>query len=149
MLAVFPDAILVNTHRTPLSTVPSSIRLLETFYKPYTDAKVNAKLFIEGLSHATSTHLRNRETVPGLKILDVDYLEVVQSPESYIRKVYDFAGVELAETSMAKMLEWNANNPKHKYGKFKYAIEDYGYTDEDIKEKFGNYIAFLDNQIGG
>lgn len=145
LLKVFPDACLVMTHRTPVSTIPSSTRLLELFYKPYCEGSVAIKNQISGSAASIGGHLANRKANPAMNILDVDYRDLINDVEGVIRKVYDFAKVELGDASLQRMLDWNASNPKHKHGKFEYSLDDYGCTQAEIETVFKDYIRFIDN----
>lgn len=79
----------------------------------------------------------------GLKVLDVSYATAVRSPEEMIGKIYRFAGIPLRNEARAKMLQWNAANPKDKHGRHAYSLADYGYAAERIEEAFAEYIDFL------
>lgn len=45
--------------------------------------------------------------------------------------------------SRARMMEWNASNPKDKHGRHRYSLAEYGYTEQRIHEVFAGYIDFL------
>jgi hypothetical protein len=143
LLEVFPDACLVMSHRHPKVAVPSSIKLLEKFFMPYSDAKPDADRAVMGSASSMRRHFRNRERM-GLGILDVPYSELVRSPEAVIEKVYRFCGIPLSDGSRARMMEWNDNNPKDKHGRHRYSLAEYGYTEQKIQEVFAEYIDFLD-----
>ena len=142
LLEVFPDACLVMSHRHPRTSIPSSIRLLEKFFMPYSDARPDADRAVLGSASSMRRHFRNRERM-GLNVLDIPYSASVGSPGTVIEKIYQFAGIPLSEGSRARMLKWNAGNPKDKHGRHDYSLADYGYTEERIDEVFAEYIHFL------
>jgi len=144
LLEVFPDASLIMSHRHPKVSVPSSIKLLEKFFMPYSDARPDAGRAVLGSASSIRRHFRNRERM-GLDILDVPYSELVRSPEAVIEKVYRFAGIPLSDRSRARMMEWNESNPKGRHGRHGYSLAEYGYTEQHIQEVFAEYIAFLGN----
>lgn len=144
LLEVFPNARLVMSHRHPGVAVPSSIKLLEKFFMPYSDARPDADRAVLGSASSMRRHFRNRERM-GLDILDIPYSEVSRSPEAVIEKVYRYCGIPLGDESRARMLAWNASNPKDKHGKHEYSLAEYGYTEQRIQEAFAEYIAFLNN----
>lgn len=143
LLEVFPDACLVMSHRHPRTTIPSSIKLLEKFFMPYTHRKPDVDRAVMGSASSIKRHFRNRESM-GLKILDIPYSELVKSPEAMIEKIYRFSGLPLSDCSRKKMMDWNQANPKNKHGKHVYSLEEYGYDEERIAEVFEAYIGFLE-----
>ncbi|HET7203542.1 MAG TPA: sulfotransferase [Steroidobacteraceae bacterium] len=143
LLEVFPDARLIMSHRHPKVSVPSSIKLLEKFFMPYSDASPDADRAVLGSASSIRRHFRNRERMR-LDILDIPYSELVRSPEVVIEKVYAFANVPLSDGSRARMMAWNDGNPKDKHGRHGYSLAEYGYTEQKIQEVFADYIDFLD-----
>jgi len=143
LLEVFPDACLVMSHRHPKVSVPSSIKLLEKFFMPYSDARPDADRAVLGSASSIRRHFRNRERM-GLNVLDIPYSATVRSPEAVIEKVYRFCGIPLSDASRARMLEWNASNPKDKHGRHEYSLAEYAYTEQRIQEAFTEYIDFVD-----
>jgi hypothetical protein len=143
LLEVFPDACLIMSHRHPRSSIPSSIKLLEKFFKPYTNCKPDADRAVMGSASSIKRHFRNRARM-GLNILDIPYSDLVKSPEATIEMIYRFSRLPLGDESRKKMMDWNNSNPRNKHGKHIYSLEEYGYTEEQIAEVFKDYIAFLD-----
>ena len=148
VLKVFPDACLVMTHRHPSVTTPSGLRLLELFYKPYTRSRVDVDFYLAGQAAAAEAHLANRARMPELKLLDVDFRELVKSEDSVIQRIYEFCGIPLTDASRARMLKWSKENPQHKRGRHIYSLADFGLTEERIAAAFPGYAAFLRKTFG-
>lgn len=147
MLAVFPDASLIMTHRDPVNIVASSIRLMECFHTPFTHAPVFLPS-MTGLSLAMDAHLHNRQTIPAFRVLDLSFKELTGPVEPALRKIYDFTGAELTVAARRRMLDWDAGNPQHKYGKFHYNLADYGLHEAEILHAFAAYTEFLQETFG-
>ena len=148
LLRVFPDAKLVMTHRNPRSTIPSSLRLLECFYKPFTHTLPDAQGYITGQAAAIRAHLQNRAHLPMDTFCDIDFRELCSSVDSSAAKAYAFAGLELKSLSRQRMLDWNAANPQHLRGKHEYDPARYGLSDDAIDAPFAHYREFLANRFG-
>ena len=144
LLEVFPDACLVMSHRHPSVSVPSSIKLLEKFFLPYSEARPDADRAVLGSASSIRRHFRNRERMR-FDVLDIPYSELVRSPEAVIDKVYRFSRIPLSDESRARMMAWNDGNPKDRHGRHRYSLEEYGYTEQSIQDAFAEYIRFLDN----
>ena len=143
LLEVFPDACLVMSHRHPARSIPSSIKLLEKFFLPYTNDRPDVDRAMLGSASSIRRHFRNRESL-GLDVLDVPYSELVRSPRAVIEKIYRFSRLELSDESLGRMMQWNDANPKNKHGRHVYSLQEYGYTEERISELFAEYIEFLE-----
>ena len=141
LLETFPDARLLMTHRSPVETMPSGLRLLECFYKPFTDAAPDPLFYVAGQAHAINTHLDLRST---LKLLDLDFSEVVGPTEPLARKIWHWIGMSLSPQSLANMQRWDSENPSNKLGKHVYALDDYGLTREGVTKTFARYIELID-----
>ena len=147
LLAVFPDACLIMSHRHPKTSVPSSIKLLEKFFQPYADQKPDADRAVLASASSIRRHFRNRERM-GLAVLDVPYPKLVKAPESVIREIYRFVGEPLSDASLKRMMDWNNDNPKNRHGRHVYSLAEYGYSEEKIAEVFSEYIGFLEGLDG-
>ena len=57
-------------------------------------------------------------------------------------KVYDFCGIQFSDETVNNIHKWEAANPIHKLGAFKYDQTDYQLTPEIINQDFASYIEF-------
>ncbi len=144
LLQAFPDTRLVMTHRSPVDTMPSGLKLLECFFKPFTDARPEPAGYVAGQAFAIDRHLDLR---PDLAICDVPFGEVTGPVEPLVRRVWDWLGMELSPTSLARMESWDAANQPGKFGRHSYALADYGLSRDGIAQAFARYMAFVD-QLG-
>ena len=143
ILDVFPDARLLVTHRDPNRTVPSFFRLLDTFHAPYSDKKPEYEMLRMGFVMALEEHLKVRESRPDINILDIHYEEVTGPSTAVVAKIYKFCGMTLSNEALENMRNWEAANPIHKLGAFKYDQADYQLTPGLINENFAAYLEFL------
>ena len=95
LFAVFPDAMIIQMHRSPVEVLKSSIRLTETlrqmFARPGPEKKDQAalreaQLIAEGMDRIT----RFRDSHPELasRFLDVNYRELVRDPVGTVQRLY-------------------------------------------------------------
>ena len=143
LLAVFPDAKLVMTHRHPDKTIASGLRLLELFYAPFTDAAVDVDGYVGGLAAMINGHLDARPTLPPDTFLDIHFDELVFDIPATVRRIYDFIGARLSPEALARMIAWDHANPQHKRGTHRYTMAQYGLDDAGIARSFARYDAFL------
>ena len=145
LLSVFPDAHILMTHRTPLSTVPSICKLLDNFHLPYSNLKPDPQALKTGIADLLKLHLHNRETHPTLNILDILFEDAVKDMETVAEKIYAHAGLAFSEESRLGIRNWGANNPIHKEGKFEYSLEEYGLSADNIEQETAGYIALIES----
>jgi hypothetical protein len=143
LLKVFPDARLVMTHRSPVVTMASSLRLLECFHKPFTNARPDPQYFIQGQAEGIQAHLRCRAALPPGTFLDVSFKTLTEDVAGVVARIYAFVGLPLSDASLRRMLEWNEANPQHKRGKHSYSLATYGLTEAQIETLFRPYLQFL------
>ncbi len=141
LLEAFPDARLVMTHRHPVDTMPSGLKLLECFYKPFSDAKPDPAGYVAGQAFAINQHLDLR---PDLDFCDVGFPEVTGSATALAQRIWQWLKIPLSPKSLARMEGWTAANPQGKNGRHAYALADYGLTRDCIADDFARYIAFLE-----
>lgn len=143
LLSVFPDARLVMTHRHPLVTMPSSLRLLECFHVPYTTARPDPEYFINGQAAGINAHLQCRAALPAGTFLDVGFEELVNDVAAVARRIYAFCGLSASDHALRNVTAWNDANPQHRRGKHSYSLADYGLSERRVDELFAPYIRFL------
>ena len=90
--------------------------------------------------------MMDRQTRPDIKALDISYSEVTGPGDALAAKVYDFCGIQLSDEAVSNIHKWEAKNPIHKLGAFKYDQTDYHLTPELFNQDFASYIEF-ENQL--
>jgi Sulfotransferase family len=93
LFSVFPDAMVIRTHRDPLQVLKSSIRLswvLRGFYGRLDDPVRLAEREARVLAGMTDRLMRFREAHPELaeRFVDVDYRELTSDPLAIINRIY-------------------------------------------------------------
>jgi len=144
LLTVFPDALLVMTHRSPLQTVPSSCKLIELFHQPFDTAAQSPPTLQAGFAMMMGLHLSLRAQ-GAFKLLDLRFEEVTHSIETAIEKIYAWIGLPLGDESRQRMLRWEAEHPMHGKGRFEYSLEEFGLSEATIERDFAGYLALLKN----
>lgn len=146
ILRLYPDAIIVQTHRAPLSLVASGCSFSELLRRSGSDhvdrAQVGAD-WMEMLTVYTRTFEADRARLepqhPG-QFLDFHHDDFVADPWPCIEAVYRACGGELGEPARHRMAEWLAANPRGKHGKHEYRLDDYGIRREDVDALFAEYV---------
>lgn len=142
LLAVFPDARIVYTHRDPLRAIPSVASLIHLARRiPCGDAasKNTGPRELAVWSRGTQPMLRARQRHPR-QFHDVQQRDFLRDPMGVVAAVYAAfdlrpgAGVEDA------MRAWLERNRQGAHGEHRYTLEEYGLSAGDVRERFRDYI---------
>lgn len=143
LLAIFPDACLVMTHRSPQQTAPSTCKLGNLFYTPHTNQMTDCDVAIGGFAQQMEKHLAFRRSQPANRFLDIYYEDLITKEAEVLDRIYAFSNIRLAPESKERALAWSRNNPKNKKGNFSYSLAEFGLTEAKIDLLFGGYNDFL------
>ena len=72
-------------------------------------------------------------------IFDIDYAEQIADPIGQMRKVYAHIGEDFTPEVEAAMQACLAANPKGKFGKHTYTLEQFGVTEGEVLERYRDY----------
>lgn len=73
------------------------------------------------------------------RFLDVDFRDVMADPFAEVRRIYEFAGLELADDALASMRQWAVDNSRDKREAHHYTLEEFGLTRAGIERDFATY----------
>jgi hypothetical protein len=151
----YPDAIIVQTHRDPMSFVGSGCSFSELLRKSGSDQIDKAVIgrdWMEMLTVYTQTFEEARarlEVGREGQFIDVHHDEFVNEPWPIIESIYGACSRTLSGEGRAAMQAWLDNNPKGKHGKHEYNLQDYGISKGDVEQLFGDYVARYNLKLGG
>ena len=142
LLAVFPEARIVQTHRDPAAVLPSLCSLCEILRgaasdavdKPAIGAHWHARLKAI-FEQATAV----RATAAEGQILDIQYADLVVDPIATVQHIYAHHGYEFTEPFESAMRQWLAANRQHKHGAHRYTLAEYGLSEAQVHEEFSEY----------
>jgi hypothetical protein len=130
LLAVYPDARIVQTHRDPIKCMASTTSLIGTLYSMRSEQPFNAELFENIImGEATAQRLehvveqRSSGIVPAANIVDSRYQDLMDDPMACIERIYDHFDMTVSDEARTKMLAYLASKPKGQFGKHEYAVD--------------------------
>ena len=145
LFAEFGDAWVVQTHRDPAKTMPSTVSTTAMIQWLRTDdvdvdgmAEVILAVFAAGLNG--SIDVRASGTVPADRFVDVHFAELMSDPVATLTAAYDRMGRAFTEDHAAAVLDYLAHKPKGKFGVHRYQPEDWGFTAEGLRSELAPYI---------
>jgi hypothetical protein len=140
--AQYPDTALVMTHRHPLMSVASMLKLVELGTERHARTVDRGKIrdmWLHILTLNMQRFLEMRDQVPAAQWIDVPYAELSGQSHDAVRRIYEAIGAPVTAATFQVMDDWERANPPHKQGEFVYRLEDYGLTEADVEREFAPY----------
>lgn len=144
VLAAFPDAMIIQTHRDPVLAVPSLVNLLANVRRMYEEGNFNAELLIRRDAEFWELATRRVEDAKASepeRYLDIDFRDFTRDQMATIYLIYDHFTLDLTLQVETEMRRWLAANPRRepKDGGPKYRAEDFGMASLELAEIFTDY----------
>lgn len=151
LLDVYPDARIIQTHRDPLTVVPSCASLLTSMRSALQDNITPAEMGEDALNLCDAwltngLEARQKETRRNdskAVFIDVHYKDLAADPMGTIEKIYHSFDLDLTGETRDRIQDYLNKNPRHKHGKHSYCLEQYNLTEEQVKERFQYYYDYL------
>lgn len=145
LLAVYPDARMIHTHRDPLKFVGSSANLTATLYWMRRDRLEKAgRGPLMSLAYQLMMGLvmgqRERGEVPAEQMADLHFRDLMTDPVTAIERAYDHLGMPFPEEMRTSVPEYLANKPKDKFGPHVYDPVQLGLDESGLRAEFADYI---------
>lgn len=146
LLAVFPDAAVVVTHREPREVVGSMAVALQ-HARPLNNppATINlAELGRESLTSqaaVASRYLALRPSLSDAQVLDVDYRDVLRDPLGLIQRIYAHFDYPFVPEFGPRITDYLAQHGQHRHGRLPCELADFALTGAEIDEHFAAYRA--------
>lgn len=142
LLAVFPDARFVMTHRDPAAVLGSVCSLLQVVQemtgKP-AEASVLGSAELEAWREAMRRLLAARARLGEARFADVHFHELVADPVGTLARVYARIGLPWTAPAEAALRAHAAANPRGRHGEHRYRLEDFGLERARVHESFRFY----------
>jgi hypothetical protein len=144
LLAAYPDALIVQTHRDPARVMPSLTAFLVALRKIGSDslvpgdklARANLRAFSEVLMKVIEFRGRSEA---GQQFHDVLFTDIVRDPIGSVRSIYERFGLKLQGLAVEAMQAW-LHNPANDTPRGSYTLDEYGMDERMIEEHFGRYL---------
>jgi len=152
LLRVFPGALVVQTHRDPVQTIPSAASLNRSLWRLSSDAvddRELARQWQQRMAWAVRRCLASRERIPERQIADVWFLDALAKPLEVVAQIYGRFGIPLTAEARAAFETWLANNRRDKRPPHEYTLAEFGLTESEIRADFGDYRRrFIEPRLG-
>ncbi len=144
LLAAYPDACIIQTHRDPAKTMPSTVSMVAMVHWLRTDAvdvdgisALIGAVFADGL--ATVARRRAEGSLPA-RFGDVRFADLLAEPVTAIEGAYDAIGHPMTDEHRAAIDRYLAHKPRGKHGFHEYTAADWGFDPADLRTQLADYL---------
>jgi hypothetical protein len=142
LLAVYPDACIVQTHRDPVKVLPSVASLVcgwRSLYEGDVDARAIGRWQVELYAGMLESCLRERPRHDPRQFFDLHFREVLADPLAAVRRIYAHFGFDWSDAAERSLRDWHAVHPQGKHGEHRYSAEQFGLVPAEVAERFARY----------
>ena len=150
LVAQYPDAAVVWTHRRPLDAISSFSSLLcnlrggfSSVINPKTIGNHEAQHF----SKIVSRGMSQRDTFDQRQFFDVGFSALCADPISAIVDIYDYFGLEFTYEAEDRMRKYLMQHPRHLYGEHTYSAENFELNEISERELYSDYFSYFDSYL--
>ncbi|GAB92630.1 sulfotransferase family protein, partial [Gordonia rhizosphera] len=146
LLDVFPDAVIVQTHRDPLRTTASFSSMLahgHSMFSDHVDAEAVARHWLRRNGDMVDRALDVRAIRPDV-FLDVRYDDLIDDPMAQVERIYAAAGFVLTDSTRSRMEEHRAGHAQNAHGVHRYTLEEFGIREAEVNAVYARYRAAFD-----
>jgi hypothetical protein len=142
LLSVYPDALFVQTHRTPVDAMASVSSLVTILRSAFSDAVDPVTVCREAIHYWSATmdkFLNERDRLASKRICDVEFDEISRDPIAAIRRIYDYFGWSLSKQAEQRMRALVASHAERQPGNHRYHLSQFGSSAEEVLSAFAPY----------
>jgi hypothetical protein len=140
LMTVYPDALIISTHRDPVTCIASSCSLSAETTIEHSSTYVGSVIGQTQLDLWSRSFHAFHDARPAYdqdQFIDVAFKDLVTDPLGVTRRVYDQFGLDWTPEAQAAI---EAIDQESKQGKAKpshtYTLEDYGLTEDGVRKAF-------------
>jgi len=148
LLAIYPDALIVQTHRDPrvvLGSVASLTLSLQSAFAGPLDLEEIGREVVQSWSEALERgmHVRHSDPAGARRFVDVRYQQLLADPIGTVRRIYTHFDLPLSAEAEHRMRSHLGDNPQHKHGRHAYDLKAFGLDGPSLDRQFRSYREFF------
>jgi hypothetical protein len=146
LVAHYPDARFLWTHRDPQRAFPSACSVIRSAQSDAVPSHVSdphalGRYLLDHWVQGTNRAMAARDSLGEGRFCDISQAQIDADAVAVVERIYDFLGLELTPEVRTNMTTWEQANKAGSRGKHSYSAEEYGLTDDTIRDAFASYTA--------
>jgi hypothetical protein len=145
LLATFPDARIVWSHRDPVSSIASMCSMTHLLMRAWleVDPRTLGARVLDFYATSLERGLAARAVCDPARFVDVHHDEIAGDPLAVAERVYAGCGRPLAGAARDAIAHHARAHPKGLHGEHDYRLEDYGITRDEVERRFAGLYRAL------
>jgi hypothetical protein len=142
LLSVYPDALFVQTHRTPVDAIASVSSLVTILRSAFSDTVDPFTVYREAIQYWSETmekFLDERDQLASNRICDLEYNQIRRDPIAAVRQIYEHFGWSLSQDTAQRMHALVASQARGQSGNHRYHLSQFGSSAEEVLSAFAPY----------
>jgi len=88
-------------------------------------------------------NLQQMDAAARSRVLHIEYSDLVDNPIKVVRSVYERLDYQFSDSFESNMKSWLAQNQRHKFGKPRYSLEEFGLSEETVRQWENNIASMI------
>src|SRR5206468_11529901 len=142
LLSVYPDALFVQTHRTPveaMASVSSLVAILRSAFSDAVDPIIVGREAIHYWSETMNKFLPERNRLADNRICDIKYDQIRREPIGVVRQIYDYFGWSLSQEAEQRMRILVPSQAERQSANHRYDLSQFGSSAQEVLSVFSTY----------
>jgi len=143
LLATFPDARIVWSHRDPVASIASMCSMTHLLMRAWieVDPRTLGARVLDFYATSLERGLAARDACDAARFVDVYHDEIAGDPIALGECIYACFGRPLEAAARDAIARHALAHPKGEHGGHDYRLEDYGITRDEVERRFAAYAA--------
>jgi hypothetical protein len=140
---VFPDSIVVFTHRDPVPVALSMIAMITysaRMHRSPVPVEQIADSWIDRLDQMLTALVRERDTIGPGRSIDIRFDDFMANELGVAERVYALAGEPFTEQARAAIAGYLAGHQRGRLGNVETSYEMFGLKEDDLRARFAPYV---------
>jgi hypothetical protein len=144
LMATFPDATIVRTHRDPVSVIQSASTMMaysaRMSYR-HSDPAWYLEYWHDRIHKLLEASIRDRHLLPSDRTVDVLFHEFMANDRETVERIYEVAGLPMTNEARSQIDDYVAAHPRGKDGQVVYDLrKDFGADPDELRRAFDFYL---------
>jgi hypothetical protein len=140
---VFPDSVVVFTHRDPVPVALSMVAMITysaRMHRSPVPVEQIAASWIDRLDQMLTALIRDRDTIGSERSVDIRFDDFMANDVGVAEQVYNLAGEHFTEEARAAIAGHLAGHQRGRLGNVETSYEMFGLTEDSLRARFAPYV---------
>lgn len=151
ILAQYPDARIVWTHRRPLDAIASFSSLVTTLrggFSDVVDCAAAGGYELEHFARIAQQGMAQRAGLDSRQLFDVGFRDICDDPLAVVGTIYEHFGLTRTAATEARMRDYLTQRPRYLYGPHDYSAQQFGLNEPREQALYADYLNRYARYLG-